>query len=134
MRISDRVRKIIASDGGVSPETRELLAHMDGWEGEMEMHLTAPTVYHVWIYHFYKVLFADLVADEKSQASLVSNYPFRDFMYRMLDDVLKQGAKSRFQRACSGGKPLGQVNYCRKEILSSFKKAHEMLEADFGKD
>lgn len=86
-------------------QVNSLVEVLKGWNGDMEMELIEPTVYHTWIYYMYKSLFNDMMLSDDSIMALLSNYPFKDFMFKMLKATLENSKDSKYNRACKAAYP-----------------------------
>jgi acyl-homoserine lactone acylase PvdQ len=98
----------------------------------MDVDHIEPTIYHTWIYYFYRGLFRDMLEGDKSLMSLISNYPFRDFMLLMFEDITKNSEASRYNRACQAGFNYEGKKACGYNVVMSLARAHDFLFENMG--
>lgn len=65
-------------------KAQETLARLSHWYGDMGENSIGATVFSTWQYFFYKTLMTEQIKDGSLRLALVGNYPFIDYVQRMI--------------------------------------------------
>lgn len=99
------------------------------WHGEMDEMSTGATVYSVWQVKFYNTLLHDHIKDEEFRLALVGNYPFIDFVQRMIITIDTDPSNERFNKVCKGAysNAYKGTSSCVYNLVRSMSEAYEFL-------
>jgi len=78
------------------------LKQLSHWHGEMHETSIGATIYSVWQYHFYQTLFVGRIQDEKLRLQITSNYPFSDYIQRVIKGLAQDPENESFNMICQG--------------------------------
>jgi acyl-homoserine lactone acylase PvdQ len=85
-----------------SEKALEILSKLTHWYGDMSENSIGATVYATWQFHFYSSLFKNQIEDESVRLSIVANYPFIDYIQRMIHTLVEDPENENFNRICRG--------------------------------
>lgn len=116
-------------------DVEKVTALLQGWDGNFDEESIAGTVFWQAHLRFYLSLFHQYEADEDERLAMTDGYAFFDFWQRMLADVTKNGAASKYQKLCRGADPGYQgENHCEYNVGRSLSQAIQFLRKNISED
>ncbi|CDW90800.1 penicillin amidase family protein [Stylonychia lemnae] len=70
------------------------------WHGEMDEESVGATIYAVWQYKLYKTLFHKFSDDNEVRLQITSNYPFNDFIQRLIRIIDQEPENQDLNQIC----------------------------------
>lgn len=81
------------------------MAKLKTWYGDMHEDSVGATMYATWDYYFRSSLLNTLIKDDAVRLPLIGNYPFIDYVQRLIHTMVEDPENERFNLICSGAFP-----------------------------
>lgn len=109
----------------------EAISYLNLWYGEMSEQSVGATVFSTWQFFFYNTLLTEQIPDDNIRLALVGNYPFIDFVQRMIHTLATDPENEKFNRVCRGGFPEYKgKKHCIYNIAKSMAMAIDFLQKE----
>ena len=116
---------------------KEMSSILENWEGLYDETSIAATVYTRWYFRFLLSLFHQYSDDVDDRLSFTGNYHFTDAYQNILNSILQEGAKSRFQPICKGAfeTPIeANGDHCSYNVAMAMLEARAFLIENMASD
>ncbi|CDW85943.1 penicillin amidase family protein [Stylonychia lemnae] len=105
------------------------------WHGEMHEESVGATIYAVWQFKLYKTLFHKFSDDNEVRLLITSNYPFNDFIQRMIRIIDQEPENSDLNQICE----MKDSSYrgkssCSFNIAKALAEAIDFLTVEISQD
>ena len=98
------------------------------WNGSFDMDSVAATVYQKWYMQFLLSLFHSYSDNVDDRLSFTGNYHFKDSFQFMIEDILENKSKSRYQPICKGAYPsYNGDDHCGYNIAKALLETKHFL-------
>lgn len=99
-----------------------IVNRLSNWYGDMAENSVGATIYSTWHYMFYQTLLVEKIPEDNVRLALVGNYPFADFVQRMIHTLQDEPENERFNLAC-----LGAFNEYKGKRACMYNMARAMV-------
>lgn len=97
----------------------------------MQENSIGATIFATWQFFFYNTLLTQQVEDESVRLAMVANYPFIDYVQRMIHTLVEEPENERFNHVCNGAfKEYHGKRHCMYNLVRSMVDAHEFLKTE----
>lgn len=116
-------------------DLEQMIALLEGWNGEFSEDCVACSVYMHAQMRFYKSLFRRYTNNDDLVMMMSDGYAFFDTWQRLLTETKEQGAASHFQRICHNGyRAYTGNNHCAYNTARSLTETKEFLSKSVSQD
>ena len=107
------------------------MARLKTWYGDMHETSVGATVYATWQYYFMSSLLNTQIKDDAVRLALIGNYPFIDYVQRLVHTMVEDPENERFNQICSGAFPEYKgKKQCLYNIARSMSETYKFLSTE----
>jgi acyl-homoserine lactone acylase PvdQ len=86
------------------------------------------TVFSTWQFFFYKTLLTQQISDSNLRLALVGNYPFIDYIQRLIHNLIEDPENERYNKICKGAfAEYKGSRHCMYNIAKAMAQAYDFL-------
>lgn len=109
-------------------DAQEAIKQLSHWHGQMHETSVGATIFSAWRNFFFDSLFNDQINNDDLRLKMAGNYPFTDFVQRMILTLGKEPENKRFNRVCAHGyKEYKGNKHCIYNIVRALADGYDFL-------
>ena len=109
-------------------KAEQILNKLINWYGDMNENSVGATVFATWHYFFFNTLLTEQIKDDSVRLAMVANYPFFDYVQRLIHTMVEDPENKNFNKVCHGAFPEYKgKRSCMYNIAKAMVQSYEFL-------